>query len=179
LFGDSSVGKTSLTQRYLTGIFKERYQLTIGTDFYVKKTEFNGNKLSMNIWDFAGEERFRFLMPGSLMGSDAVIFMYDITRYKTLENLDDWIGIYESTIKKQAIKPITIIVGGKTDLDDIKVVPRERAILMVKKHGFDGFIECSSKNGSNVEEVFENIALLILKKQHQINIERELKVLNL
>ncbi|MFX1464340.1 MAG: ADP-ribosylation factor-like protein [Promethearchaeota archaeon] len=60
--GDFS-GKTSVIQRYLTGIFKENAKkMTIGVDFYSKSAEVNGKKIRLQIWDFGGEERFRLVM---------------------------------------------------------------------------------------------------------------------
>ena len=101
IFGDGGVGKTTLTQRYMTGIFQEKYQLTIGMDFYLKKLEIDGNEVSLQIWDFAGEEKFRFLMPGALSGAHAAIFMYDLSRYGTIENLNDWISLFKETNQKK------------------------------------------------------------------------------
>lgn len=177
--GDSSVGKTSLVQRYLTGVFKERYQLTIGTDFYVKKMMINDKKISLNIWDFAGEQRFKFLLPSTLIGAEAVIFMYDISRFKTLENLQSWIDLYKKAIKEQGLNPIAIMVGAKLDLEEMRGVPLDRASLMVKNNGLDGLIECSSKSGKNVEEIFDNLAMLLMKKYSHISkIDKQLKIVN-
>ena len=84
IFGNAGVGKTTLTHRYLTGIFEETYQTTIGMDLYVKKIEIDEKMFSLQIWDFAGEEEYRFLLPSALLNADGAIFMYDITNYQTL-----------------------------------------------------------------------------------------------
>ena len=89
IFGDAGVGKTTLTHRYLHGLFKQSYHGTIGVDFFLKKLELNGKNISLQIWDFAGEEKFRFLLPGIINGANGTIFMFDITRYVTFKNLSN------------------------------------------------------------------------------------------
>ena len=60
IFGDAGCGKTTLTQRFLTNLFKSDTKMTIGVDFEVKSLEINGKKVKLQIRDFGGEERFRF-----------------------------------------------------------------------------------------------------------------------
>jgi len=81
-----------LTHRFLNGVFKESYQLTIGMDFFLKKIKINGKSISLQIWDFAGEKKFRFLLPGAVMGANGTILMFDLTRYITFKNLTDWLA---------------------------------------------------------------------------------------
>lgn len=158
IFGDGGVGKTTLTQRYMTGIFQEKYQLTIGMDFYLKKLEVDGNEVSLQIWDFAGEEKFRFLMPGALLGAHAAIFMYDLSRYGTLENLNDWFSLFKETIQKENEDIPFILVGSKLDLEDFRTVPKEKGLEMADQHGAIGWVECSAKDGTNVSRIFEELA---------------------
>ena len=63
IVGDASTGKTSLTHRYLSGIFVDSPRLTIGVDFFSKKIKMDGKRVKLQIWDFGGEEDFRFLLP--------------------------------------------------------------------------------------------------------------------
>jgi small GTP-binding protein len=166
IFGDGGVGKTTLTHRFLNGVFKETYQLTIGMDFYIKKLELDGKKISLQIWDFAGEKKFRFLLPGAVMGANGTIFMYDITRYITFKNLTDWLTVFNEAneIHDQKSLPI-LLVGSKLDLEGMRTVPKEEAINFAKNNNFIDYIECSSKSGENVEELFALISKSIVKKQ--------------
>ena len=68
LFGDGGVGKTTLAHRYVTGSFKENSLITIGVEFHVKTLSVDGIPIEIQIWDFAGEERFRFLLPAYAVG---------------------------------------------------------------------------------------------------------------
>ena len=70
LFGDNIFpGKTALIQRFLTNLFKSDQTMTIGVDFEVKSLTVDGQKVKLKIWDFDGEERFRFLLPTYVKGA--------------------------------------------------------------------------------------------------------------
>ena len=92
IFGDGGVGKTTLLNRYVLGLFKDDSKMTIGVDFRMKQLKVNEKIVTLQIWDFAGEERFRFLLPHYITGASGGIFMYDITRYSSLKNLNEWIN---------------------------------------------------------------------------------------
>ena len=165
IFGDGGVGKTTLTHRFLNGVFKETYQLTIGMDFYIKKLELDGKKISLQIWDFAGEKKFRFLLPGAVMGAKGTIFMYDITRYVTFKNLTDWLTVFNEANEIHDQKLPILLVGSKLDLEGMRTVPKEEAIKFAKDNNFIDYIECSSKSGENVEALFANLTKFMIKKQ--------------
>ncbi|MFX1386440.1 MAG: Rab family GTPase [Promethearchaeota archaeon] len=169
-FGDGGVGKTTLINRYLTGVFKSDSVITIGVDFHVKKIDIEGKRVSLQIWDFAGEDRFRFLMPSYVVGASGGIFMYDITRYTSLKNFDDWIEIFKKGYKGENFQMPIIMVGSKLDLEYKRAVSREEAYELAKKNNLYTYIECSSKNGQNVEEVFIEISRFMLKNAGLIEI---------
>jgi len=165
IIGDGGVGKTTLTQRYLHGIFEEKYALTIGMEFYIKKLEVDGNLTSLHIWDFAGEEKFRFLLPGIINGANGTLFMFDITRYNTFRNLKDWLAVFNETNRNYGQKVETLLIGSKLDLEQARTVSKAEAIDFAREYNFSEYIECSSKTGENVELIFETIARIILKKE--------------
>ncbi|GAG82391.1 unnamed protein product, partial [marine sediment metagenome] len=136
-----------MTYRYVTGIFKSDSLMTIGLDFHLKNINYGGKKISLQIWDFAGESRFRFLLPGYIIGASGGIFMYDITRYSSFKNLDQWLNVISQGLKDDYnIIPI-LMVGGKADLSPKRTVNKEEAIEMAKSRDFIGYTECSSKSG--------------------------------
>ena len=160
IFGDDRTGKTTLTHRFLTNLFKKDITTTLGVDFHLKALKFDGEIVKLQIWDFAGEERFRFLFPSYIRGASGAIFMYDITNYSSLAHADDWLEILKSEIEYKL--PI-IFVGGKTDLDHLKEVSTKKAMDIAFNKGASGFIECSSKTGENVYKIFDLLTRLILK----------------
>ena len=59
IFGDAGVGKTTLVNRYLTGLFDTNFKITIGADFYLKKLKIDDSEVTLQIWDFAGEDQYQ------------------------------------------------------------------------------------------------------------------------
>jgi len=165
IFGDAGTGKTTLTQRFLTNLFKSDSKMTIGVDFEVKSLEINEKKVKLQIWDFGGEERFRFLLPTYVRGANGALFMYDVTNYSSLAHIDDWLLIVKKEIRSEDQFPV-IVVGGKADLIDDREISGEEGINISKLRGVDGFIECSSKTGENVEETFQALTSLMMQKSN-------------
>ena len=164
IFGDGGVGKTTLVRRYLTGVFEGESGMTIGVDFHVKELEIEGKKVALQIWDFAGEDRFRFLLPSYVRGASGGIFMYDITRYSSLKNLVEWLNVLKEGSEKEGQEIPLIMVGGKLDLQHKRSVSSENAFELSKLNNFYGFGECSAKTGQNVEQIFIIISRIMLEK---------------
>ena len=163
IFGDGGVGKTTLVNRYLKKVFDESIKMTIGADFYVKDLEIEGKKVVIRIWDFGGEQRFKVLLPSFAKGADGGIFMYDITRYTSVKNIDDWLSIFEKSAQDKQINIPIVMVGGKLDLQEKRSVATEDAVELSEKHNLQGYYECSSKTGENVEEIFISITKKIME----------------
>jgi small GTP-binding protein len=166
IFGDAGCGKTTLAQRFLTNLFKSDSKMTIGIDFEVKSLEVEGKKVKLQIWDFGGEERFRFLLPSYVRGANGGLFMYDVSNYSSIAHIDDWLMILNKESPENRF-PI-LVVGGKADLVNDREVSSEEGINIAKSRGVDGFIECSSKSGENVDITFEAITKLMLQHSNII-----------
>jgi len=164
IFGDGGVGKTTLITRYLTGIFKSDSLITIGVDFHVKKIEIEGKRVSLQIWDFAGEERFRFLLPSYVIGASGGIFLYDITRYSSFKNFDSWLEIFKKGYRGENHQIPVLMVGSKLDLEYKRAVSREEAYEIAKKNNLYGYIECSAKDGQSVEDIFLEMGRLMIRE---------------
>jgi len=160
MLGDAAVGKTSLTIRFISGFFLDDLKLTIGVDFYSKTTNFNDKKVKLQIWDFGGEERFRFLLHQYCKGANAAFFLYDITNRLSLDHLPDWTQI----IREHAGDIPIMLIGSKVDLKEFRAVTREEGILAAKKYNLSTFIELSSKTGENVEKAFDVITETLFEK---------------
>ncbi|OLS12284.1 MAG: hypothetical protein RBG13Loki_4107 [Promethearchaeota archaeon CR_4] len=160
LFGDGGVGKTSLAHRYLTGVFNEGIGVTIGVEFYIKNIMIGGKSIKLQVWDFGGEQRFRFLLPSYCKKSDGGLFLYDITNLSTLHSLKQWMEV----ISVNAPNIPILVVGTKTDLVEKRKVTKEEAVQVSKNHKMSGFVEVSAKTGFNVENVFETILKIMMSK---------------
>jgi small GTP-binding protein len=160
MIGDASVGKTSLTLRFISGFFLEDLKLTIGVDFYSKTTNFKDKKVKLQIWDFGGEERFRFLLSQYCKGANGAFFLYDITNSITLDHLPDW----TQNIREHAGDIPIMLIGSKKDLEEFRAVTREEGILAAKKYNLTSFVELSSKTGENVEKAFKVITEELIER---------------
>lgn len=164
IFGDGGVGKTSLVKRYLTGLFTGDSSMTLGVDFHMKRFDFHEKRVSLQIWDFAGEDRFRFLLPGYVKGASGGIFMFDITRRSSLRNFNDWLQIFKEGTENMQIDVPIIMIGGKLDLHDRRSVFSKDAVDLAKTYKLLDYIECSAKTGENIELIFYKLALELTKR---------------
>jgi len=164
ILGDAGVGKTCLVNRYLTGLFTPDPTITLGVDFHVKWIELEGKKIFLQLWDFAGEERFRFILPSYIIGASGCIFMYDITRYSTFRNFDDWFAVFNEGVKRNNEEMPFIIVGGKSDLESVRTVPKEEVEEAAEKFNILESFECSSKTGQNIHDIFVKITRIMMNK---------------
>lgn len=160
MLGDASVGKTTLSERYITGVFNPSITLTVGVDFFIKNVKMHGKNVKLQIWDMGGEHRFRFLLPTYCLGSSGAIFLYDVTRPSSLESHEDWINIVK---EKNGDIPI-MLVGNKVDLEDQRKISREHGLEVAKTNGYASFVEVSAKTNINVEEAFEALTSLMIKR---------------
>lgn len=160
IFGDAGSGKTTLMKRYMTDMFISDTQMTIGVDFEIKTVVIEGRTVKLQIWDFGGEERFRFLLPKYIRGASGGIFMYDITNYSSLIHVNDWLAVVEEVGKQFPI----LLVGGKLDLENNRQVSEEDAIKVAQSRNLNRLIECSSKTGQNVDYIFDTITKLMINR---------------
>ncbi len=165
VFGDGGVGKTTLINRYVSGAFQGNTIMTIGVGFFTKKLVVNDIEVSLQIWDFAGEDRFRFMLPSYVRGSSGGLFMFDITRFASLKNIKDWSDVVDICTDSNKRPLPVILVGGKLDLEYKRAVDKIYAEELLENKMYVQYIECSSKTGQNVELIFTRIAEEMLKRK--------------
>jgi len=157
--GDASTGKTSLTHRYLTGIFVDSVRLTIGVDFFSKRIKRDNDRIKLQIWDFGGEERYRFLLPTYSKGANGAMILYDITRQRTIQTIPEYVKI----VREAAGDIPILLIGSKIDLEEYREVTRDFGISIAKSNSLSSFVEISSKDNVNINETFDTLIDLIMK----------------
>lgn len=167
LVGDVSVGKTSVIERYINNNFKDDYTCTIQAEQRTKiKNEDSNTLVRMNIWDTAGQEKFRSLTRQFYRDCQGAIIVFDITKKKTFDSLQTWID----DIKDYSDKDIPIIiVGNKSDLIDEREVS-ENNINEFLNDKYTYF-EVSAKYGNNIDLAFNKIKKLIMENRKMNNEE--------
>jgi small GTP-binding protein len=127
--------------------------MTIGVQFHIKRISFGGVEATLQLWDFGGQERFRFLLPTYSAGSKGAILIFDLTRMQTTFPLEcSWLPI----LRKEDPRLPIILMGTKTDMVDPNYPAIEPyfGIDFMTSHNLQGYIETSSKTGDKVDETF-------------------------
>jgi len=158
IFGDAGCGKTALAKRYMTNKFISDTKMTIGVSLETKVLKLNEKRIKLQIWDFGGEERFRFFLPGYIKGTHGGIMMYDITNLASLSHLDDWLAVIKGTNQRFPV----VLTGGKQDLEHNREISFDEGNNYATSRDLSGFIETSSKTGFNVIALFEMLTILML-----------------
>lgn len=158
--GEGGVGKTTLLHRYVEGKFLADTKMTLGVEFFLKEIDLDGNKILLQIWDFGGQERFRFLLKNYIMGAKGALFLFDLTRPISLNCVDEWVKLCRT---ENFDLPI-LLLGSKADLTDLITI-KDTYILEVKEYYemFD-YLRISSKTGENTDLAFELLAKKLLEK---------------
>lgn len=151
LLGDSSVGKTCFLLRYSDDTFVENHISTIGLDYRLKMINLADNKtIKMQIWDTAGQDRFRAITKNYYKGAHGIILMFDVTSNVSFNNIKNWLlQIKENTSDKIQI----VLVGNKIDAVGRRVISKDEAEKVAREYKLSYF-ETSAKENTNVQETF-------------------------
>ena len=131
---------------------------TVGVDMFTKKLSIDGQNIGLTIWDFGGEEKFRSLLPRYCMGTQGAMFLFDLTKHLSFEALENWLQI----INKYIPESKKILIASKADLANQREVSEDEAIEFQQNQRIDLYLECSSKTGQNVDEIFDSLMNAIL-----------------
>ena len=160
LLGDSTVGKTCFLMRFTENTFQEIHMSTIGLDYRFKKMPVDeGKEATVQIWDTAGQDRFRAITKNYYKGAHGIILIYDVTNQKTFENVRNWVTQIRENASEKAI---IYIVGNKIDDKQNKVVTKEDGEKMAKEFDLK-FFEASAKEDINIAPTFEALVKDIYK----------------
>ena len=153
--GDIYVGKTSIINVLMGQKFNNEYEASIGVDFFSKTIKYKGKIIKLQIWDSAGQEKFRSLIPNYIRGSSLVFVVYDISNRKSFENLQSWVD-FVNNIENSNI----VIVGNKIDLESKRVVKTEEGQKFCNEKNYE-FFEVSAKDDINLNNMlFNSVATL-------------------
>jgi len=164
IVGDSEVGKTTLLNQYLKRRFVPNAQRTIGSNFFVKYVKIPNvqNVLTLQVWDLAGQPRFRWVRYAFYKGAKGIVYTFDLTRKDTFDNLLTWKEEVESKI---GVQP-NILVGNKLDLlnSGARIIRQEdttnlKHVLTAREY----YYETSAKLGTKVDDAFSKLALEMYK----------------
>jgi Rab family protein len=174
IIGDASVGKTALLSKYLKGVFPKSPLSTIATEFATKIIQIKeGGYIKAQIWDTAGEEKYKSITYHHYKKSVGGLIVYDITKKLTFENVKNW---YNDLITKAEKGCIIALVGNKLDLVERNGGNREVLKEEAQAYAEDNhmlFYETSAYNGTNINDIFEDLMQTIYTERRKIPDFRE------
>jgi len=149
--GDQYVGKSSILNRFYQDKFEPDYQATIGLDFHSKNINLNGNAVRLLLYDTAGQEKFKSLIPMYIRDANIIIVVYDITNKDSFVHTEHWVNETKDLKREDAI---FALVGNKIDLEENRAVTQKEAENFANENGFL-FSEVSAKTGDQIQDLFE------------------------
>jgi small GTP-binding protein len=163
IVGNFGVGKTTLLHQYLERRFNPNVSSTIGSNFFVKHLKIPNAKapITLQIWDLAGQEHFKWVRHEFYKGAKGIVYVYDLTRKQTYDDLLNWKGEIEEVIRKYS----SVLVGNKLDLvnEDNKLIQDKGPEEIKKQLGACAHYETSAKIGTGVQEFFLKLVSHIYK----------------
>ena len=163
LCGNSGVGKTSIFKRYFKNEFEGNYNSSIGIDFQTKVIKRKSKQYSIQVFDTAGEERFRSITSSYFRMAEYFLLIFDLTNRNSFDAIPEWIAL----LKEYVEKPKFMIIGNKSDLEKNKIPDDEINDALEGKEQFkindENFIKVSAKTGKNINYAFDYLLDLIEK----------------
>ncbi|KAJ6252209.1 ras-related protein rabf2b [Anaeramoeba flamelloides] len=160
VLGDFSVGKSSLILRVSKNEFLEEQESTIGAAFINFSVNVDNKPNQIQIWDTAGQEKFRSLTPIYYRGAIGAIVVYDVSREYSFQTAKEWV---EELKEKANPKLIIALCANKIDL-----LEEKKKLLKEKEYADENGLliyETSAKTGKGVTEMFVDFSKNLPKDQ--------------
>uniref|UniRef100_H3BED2 Ras-related protein Rab-36 n=1 Tax=Latimeria chalumnae TaxID=7897 RepID=H3BED2_LATCH len=169
--GDLYVGKTCLINRFCKDIFDRDYKATIGVDFEIERFEIAGVPYNLQIWDTAGQEKFKCIASAYYRGAQVIITVFDLADIKTLEHTKQWL---EDALKEnEPGSSFIFLVGTKKDLLSHAECERtESDAIKIAMEMQAEYWSVSAKTGENVKEFFFRMAALAFEQSMLKELEK-------
>lgn len=149
--GDSSVGKTCISLRFITGEFSSQTRPTIAAGFCNAQVKLGKNTIDLLIWDTAGQEAYRGLTSQYYRDAKIALIVFDLTNSATLNSVTEW---HSRICEANPIPFITVLVGNKSDLPNRQVSQEQGEQVAQEIKAI--YRETSAVTGKGVNEVFED-----------------------
>ncbi|XP_051829355.1 ras-related protein Rab-36 isoform X4 [Antechinus flavipes] len=171
VLGDLYVGKTSLINRFCKDVFDRHYKATIGVDFEIERFEIAGVPYSLQIWDTAGQEKFKCIASAYYRGAQVIITTFDLADIKTLGHTRQWLA--DAQRENEPGSSFVFLVGTKKDLLSGPACERtEMDAVQLANEMQAEYWSVSAKTGENVKAFFSRVAALAFEQSVLQELER-------
>ena len=171
IIGDENIGKTSLVKKLTEEEFCKSYISTIGVDFSIHMVFDGMHSSKLQIWDTAGQEKFRVITKSYYRCCQGAIIMFDLNNRKSFDNLEYWM---EQININTTEKPYILLIGNKSDLES-KVNQKEIDEFCEKYNLKYYKISIYKMHVTELEEIFQDFTI-DLKRKTTLNNEEKLKI---
>ena len=157
LIGESGVGKSSIIKQFSTHVFDPDMDASISNKVIVKTLELKdiGKTIKLNIWDTAGQEKYRSIAKIFYKDAKIIVLVYSITNKESFETLKNY---WYQEVKSTAYPDVILaVVGNKHDLYNQSQIPDEEAKSWADSIGAI-FQFTSAKSNNGIDLLFENLA---------------------
>lgn len=158
--GSTGVGKTAIVERIVNDTFSNENNPTLGVQYYDIEVEVDGKTVPIQLWDTAGQEKYRALARTYLRNAHGIFLVFDITNQTSFNDLGSWISEIESSCEPNT--PI-ILIGNKSDDPMSREIGYEDAEGFSKQHD-QVYIETSAKSGENINEALISLASAVVRQ---------------
>lgn len=159
LIGNVSVGKSSIFAKFTDNKYSELCIPTIGVDFKIKRFKLNNKNIKLQIWDTAGQDRFKSVTSSYYRGSHGIIIVFDVTNRYSFNDIQSWLN----QIYKYSINTSIILIGNKIDLENERQVSYEEAKEYADSLQIP-YLEVSVKNDKSICNIFKLLSEELIKK---------------
>ena len=169
ILGNSQVGKSSILNQFTEGSFSDSMPPTLGIDYKISQIAVGGETIKLQIWDTAGQEKFKSITENFYKGAQGIILVFDLVDRDSFSNIRVWL---KNVFEKAGQNVVICLCGNKLDLFEsysrdpntaAKCVKQEEVDQLLAEHSFN-FIKASAKKNQNIKEIFNYIAAELLKK---------------
>jgi small GTP-binding protein len=163
LVGDSSVGKTSIINRFVHDRFDPSEPNTIGALYDSYSEQRNGQTIDIQIWDTAGTEQYQSLTPVYFRSAAAALVVFDITNRISFASLEKWLRAFRAVASEKAV---VFVVGNKVDLEDARKIGQHEAEDWATERNAE-YRETSASSGRGILEMFSALTDKLVKQSCQ------------
>ena len=161
--GDSSVGKTSIINRFINDTFDEELTPTLGIKHTFKTLEINNTKVKLSVIDTNGQEKYRSLSVSYFRHADVVLFIFNLNEPLSFNNIQEWINVFNDNNNKKKVI-LKYLIGSKSDLEQ-RV--EQNLIDEFANNNNMLYMATSAKTNNQINELFQKIGEDILEEEEK------------
>ena len=169
ILGNSQVGKSSILNQFTEGSFSDSMPPTLGIDYKISQIAVGPETIKLQIWDTAGQEKFKSITENFYKGAQGIILVFDLVDRDSFSNIRVWL---KNVFEKAGQNVVICLVGNKMDLFESysresntqgKCVTQEEVDQLLAEHSFH-YIRASAKKNAHIKDIFTYIAAELLKR---------------